>query len=365
MRIALEARALSRPASGIKTYVQGLRAALLRVAADNQYEVLDQGSPLEALWPLWLNTTVPKWLREVTPDVVHFTKAAIPRRKQYPTVVTIYDVIPLLFPQSQKLLPRLLWPKVLHHAATTADHILTISEASKTDIVRLLNVAPEKITVTKLAVSSSPSPKLGLPAELEGEGRVRYEGQTPYILFLGTIEPRKNVPALVRAFVRIAHDIPHALVIAGRAYKGSEEVREEIRKGNLENRVEIRDFVSQEELPALYAGAALFVLPSIYEGWGFPAQEAMAAGVPVIVSTGGSLPEVVGAAGEIVPFIVDTVAERTHDEAFEAALADRMRAVLTDSAQQVRMREAGFLQVQKFSWDDVAKKTLDVYHRVV
>jgi glycosyltransferase involved in cell wall biosynthesis len=305
------------------------------------------------LVPLWLNTTVPRWLNEVRPDVVHFTKVAVPRRKQYPTVANIHDVIPLLFPESQKLLPRISWPATLRHTARSADHILTISEASKRDIVEYLQVAPEKVTATPLAINHS----LNFAV-------TRTAATTPYIFFVGTIEPRKNVPALVRAFAKIAAAVPHRLLIAGRPYKGIEEVRAAIAQSGVPQRIEVRSFVPKEELNALYANADLFVWPSLYEGWGFPPQEAMASGTPVIVSNGGSLPEVVGDAGEVVSFTVDTVAARTHDEAFEAALAERMLAVLTDPGKQSRMREAGIKQAQKNSWAEVARATLAVYEKV-
>lgn len=355
MKIALEARALSRPASGVKTYVHHLVQALGHAGQDNEYDILDHGPRHEALWPLWLNTTVPRWLAAQTPDIVHFTKAAIPQRKQFPTVVTIYDVIPVLFPESQKTFARLIWPRVLHHAAYTADHIITISEASKRDIVEQLQISADKITVTPLAVNRVTSRQL----------RVTSRDIKPYILFLGTIEPRKNVPALVRAFAKIAKDVPHRLAIAGRQYKGMEDVRNVLRTSGVMDRVDIRDFVPQEELHALYANADLFVWPSIYEGWGFPPQEAMAAGVPVIVSNGGSLPEVVGAAGIVVPFTAESIGARTHDEYFEAALADHMRAVLTSPEKQAHMRELGLEQIKRNSWEEVARVTLEVYHRVV
>ena len=353
MRIAIEARSLARPASGITTYVRELLAALRETEPAYTYEVLATGPSSEVLLPLWLNTAVPHWLSTIKPEVVHFTKAALPRRKMYPTVVTMYDVIPLLFPESQKSLPRLLWPATLRHAARQADHILTISEASKRDIIDHLQVAPEKVTATPLAVDSK--------LKMKNEKLIDPTIPTPYILFVGTIEPRKNVPALIRAYSKIAPAVPHRLIIAGRPYKGLDEVEEACRRSGVADRIELRNFVPAEDLPSLYANADLFVWPSIYEGWGFPPQEAMAAGVPVIVSNGGSLPEVVGEAGEVVSFTVSTVPERIHDEAFEDAWADRMRVVLSDKEKQRHMREAGLTQAQKNTWAGVAQTTLAAY----
>lgn len=355
MRIAFEARALNRPASGIRTYVRHLLDAL---AANSEISLktLDKGFGADALWPWWLNTSVPHWLDVVKPDLVHFTKAAVPRRKQYPTVVTIYDVIPLLYPESQKFLPRLLWPATLRHAARSADHIITISQASKKDIVERLQVAPERVTVTPLAVETK---------FIWRNSKLAVDWQAPYILYLGTIEPRKNIPALVRAFAQIAGDIPHQLVIAGRHYKAADRIYKVARDIKISERVKLLKFVPEQDLPRLYANAALFVLPSIYEGWGFPAQQAMAAGVPVIVSNGGSLPEVVGDAGEVVAFAVDNIPDRPEDAVFTTALADRIKAILTNPAKQAKMRQRGLARVRNNDWETVARITLEVYRRVI
>jgi glycosyltransferase involved in cell wall biosynthesis len=355
MNIAIEARSLSRPASGITTYARELTAALKAVGSPHQFSILDNGPTSELIVPLWLETTVPRWLQSVKPNVVHFTKPMVPHRKHYPTVITIHDVIPLLFPESQKFLPRLFWPTTLRHAARTADHIIAVSEASKKDIREQLQIDPDKITVIYEAVPANSRKAIARKSSGVNES---------YILFLGTIEPRKNVPLLIRAFARIAKDIAHQLVIAGRAYKGIDEVHEEIRKSGVAERIQVKDFVPAEELPALYANADLFVWPSIYEGWGFPPQEAMAAGVPVIVSNGGSLAEVVGTAGEVVSFTVSTISERAHDEVFEVALADRMKSVILNPTKQEQMRDAGLHQIQTHSWPAAAHATLKVYEQV-
>ena len=123
-------------------------------------------------------------------------------------------------------------------------------------------------------------------------------------------------------------------------------------------------FVPDEDLPALYAGADLFVWPSAYEGWGLPPMEAMASGVPVIVSNGGALPEVVGSAGEIVPFSEEKLPERMWDMPFEEALAARMLAVLEDEKKRRAMIQLGSERVKQFSWRSVAEKTFEVYKKV-
>lgn len=354
MKLALEARALSSPGGGVKTYVENL-IAQLKQQPDIDLNIINGPRELLRIVP-WLERKVPKQLKQIRPDIVHFTKAAIPHKHQFPTLVTIYDIIPILFPQSQRLAARIYWPQALNHAARVSDHIITISEASKQDIIKHLHVPPEKITVTPLAVDFQ---RFFPPV-------VKAPAKTPYILFVGTIEPRKNVPALIRAYAKIADELPHQLIIAGRAYKGLAEVNTAIAETKLQHRVQLLDFVSAENLPMLYQKAELFVWPSIYEGWGFPPQEAMAAGVPVIVSNGGSLPEVVGQAGIVVSFThTKKLADRLDDEGFESTLAARMREVLADKEKQAKMRDLGLQRINEFSWEKVATITVEVYKKLL
>jgi glycosyltransferase involved in cell wall biosynthesis len=185
----------------------------------------------------------------------------------------------------------------------------------------------------------------------------------PYILFLATRDMRKNIAALLRAFADIRQDFPHTLVIAGKQALRHDKSEELAIKLGLQARVKWLDFVPFEHVPALYSGADLFVWPSVYEGWGMPVLEAMACGVPVIVSDGGALPEVAGQAAEIVPFSTDDLVDRFSDKQFIHLLTERMRAVLSDLAKQQAMREAGMRQAHSFSWDTVATSTWEVYKK--
>lgn len=380
MKIVMEARALSAKGGGVKTYVKELVTHLLALPGLKTTVILDRPQartevaagheevlPLwhEAWLPWWLSRTVGSRIADIQPDVVHYTKAAVPRHIIKPTVVTIYDVIPLLYPSSQTWLRRMYWPAALTQAAQRSHHILTISEASKADIVKYLHVPPEKVTVTPLAADTKRyRPDISAAEKMRVKAKLSLRG--PYILFVATRDERKNVGSLIRAFVKIASHIPQDLVIAGKpALKQDASVQvarhlpEEVRK-----RIRFLDFVDYADLPALYAGADLFVWPSVYEGWGFPPQEAMASGVPVVVSNGGPLPEVVGQAGEIVPFTAERLADRTHDQGFIAALSEKMGSVLHDAPRRAQMRAAGLAQAKKFTWDDVARKTLEVYKKV-
>ncbi|PIT98238.1 MAG: hypothetical protein COT71_01700 [Candidatus Andersenbacteria bacterium CG10_big_fil_rev_8_21_14_0_10_54_11] len=356
MKVAIEARALAASGGGVRRYAEELVRHLAELPGQDTFEVLREGPAHEALLSWWMNVTLPQRMASLAPDVVHFTKSAIPRRKIAPTVVTIYDVIPLLFPESQRLSRRWYWPRALRQAAQESDHIVTISEASRRDIAEHLQVAEAKITVTPLAVDT----KRFQPQTATDFVR-KMSGGDPYVLYVGRIDVRKNVPILVRAYAHIAGSVPHRLVIAGPVYNDT-TVAAAIRTSGVSERVTRLPYVPEGELAALYANADLFVWPSIYEGWGFPPQEAMACGTPVIVSDGGPLPEVVGEAGVVVPFTAP-LRERTADTDFEQRLTAAMEEVLADEAKRAAMRRAGLVRAQQFSWQQVAEQTLVVYRR--
>lgn len=377
MKIAIEARALSAQGGGVKNYTYELIRHLVKLKDIELSVIYDDAKNVgtfsgqldevtvsrrsDFLLGWWLSNKVPRKLRNIKSDLVHFTKAAVSSKRIMPTVVTIYDVIPLLFPKSQKLTRRFYWPRALKNAVMKSDHIITISDASKRDIVEYLGAPAEKITVTKLPVDTARFS----PVDNTDEAMNKYGIKKPYVLFVGTLEPRKNVPSLIRAFSRVAGEIPHSLVIAGRKDKDYEAIVRQIKMSGIEKRVNVIDFVDSKDLPAIYSAADLLVWPSVYEGWGWPPQEAMACGTPVVVSDGGALPEVVDEAGEIVEFSVDDISSRAKDDDFEMRLSETIKKVLGDEALKKEMRRKGLARVQMRSWEDVAGETREVYSRVI
>ncbi|MBI3251424.1 MAG: glycosyltransferase family 4 protein [Candidatus Andersenbacteria bacterium] len=379
MNVAIEAKAVGMSGGGVKTYVVNLVHGLLE--SGRMKATLFYDSPLslgtfpgaeEEALPLWHKAFLRFWLarqmsgrlKDINPDVVHYTKADVPGRLMWPSVVTIYDVIPLLLPKTQAIGPRLYWPGALKRAAG-AHHILTISETSKNDIMRLLGVSSEKITVTPLAPDTARFHK-NIPQPEIARARQQLRLSSPYILFVATRDMRKNVSALVRAFASISNSIPHYLVLAGKAALKTDASREIVSRlpAGIRNKILFVDFVSDALLPPLYAGADMFVWPSIYEGWAFPVQEAMACGVPVIVSNGGALPEVVGQAGLVIPFSTAVLRDRLADDGFERKLADSMGRLAHNTRLRLALKQSGFERVKRFSWDSVIQKTLDVYEKV-
>ncbi|HSX24381.1 MAG TPA: glycosyltransferase family 1 protein [Candidatus Andersenbacteria bacterium] len=361
MNVIIEARALRAKSGGVTSYVSHLLKHLRNIE-NITLDVIDGSKsssvPLksELLLPYWMNYKVQSYIAKKKPSLVHFTKAAIPRKKTAPTVVTIYDIIPIFLPETQSFFRRVYWPSALRHAATHADRIITISEKSKIDIMNVSGISADKIVVTPLAIDTnhfSPNQSSNFSSMHD-----------PYILFVGTWDERKNIKALIKAFELIADKIPHQLIIAGRPAHKDDGSRQAAQKSNYNNRITFREYVPYEELPDLYRNADIFVWPSIYEGWGFPPQEAMACGTPVIVSNGGSLPEVVKDCGIVVPFSSDNLHDRTNDFEFIQRLSDEMLNLILNEALKQQYRDKGIIQASRITWTGVAEKTFNVYKEI-
>jgi len=207
-------------------------------------------------------------------------------------------------------------------------------------------VPAECIVVTPLAADERFRPQSSERVEAVRE---KYGIDKPYILFAGTIEPRKNLVTLLRAFAPLTKDFPHLLVLAGARGWFSEPVFAEVERLGLKERVAFTEYVPEEDLPALMSGADVFVYPSLGEGFGLPPLEAMACGTPVICSNAPALPEVVG---EDAITVLPTEVE---------AWTEAMRQVLSDADMRAKLREKGLKRAQKFSWERTAQLTLKAF----
>ncbi len=366
--IALEVRALSGPAGGVVRYIRGLLGGLL--ALDSRLALLllcDHPRGLKdstrvrgiavppsqtALRLWWDGVALPNAVRRTRASLLHLTKpSGTPFKRGLPPVVTtVYDVIPLDHPETQTVVQRVYWSIQLPLAVRTATHILTISEFSKRRISERFGVPPEHITVTYPGIAGVFSP----PAEAAVASLRALLGlDRPYVLTVGTIEPRKNVDVLLRAFARIARTVPHELVIAGRWGWKVRAVEEAARDPRLHGRVRFLGPVAASDLPVLYGGAEVFVSLSRAEGFGFPPLEAMACGCPVMVSDSGSSPETVGVSGTLV----------SPDD--EEHVAGTLLGMLGNSTQKEHARKAGIAQAQRFTWEKTATRTLSVYRELL
>ena len=278
-------------------------------------------------------------------DVYHFPNFIRPPLTKGKSVVTIHDIAFIRYPQT--LEPRNLQylTAQIKQTGQNSDRIIAVSEFTAREIHELLDVPRERI----VAIHEGLPDGFAQPAKpVVDEARRRLRLERPYLLMVGTMEPRKNMAFLVEVFEKLS-DFDGDLVIAGRYGWKYEPILKRIVHSPRANRIRHLEYVDERFLPALYAGAELFVFPSLYEGFGFPPLEAMACGTPVLSSTGGSLPEVLGDAAEFVP--------EYHSDAW----VGKARKLLSDKARRTELIRRGAELVKKYSWDETAKKTWDVY----
>lgn len=266
-----------------------------------------------------------------------------------PTVLTVHDLIFRHLPEHHKRLNRWYLNATLPLYCRRASHIIAVSEATRQDLIASYGVAPEKVTV--ILEAADPQFKPQSPERLAAV-RARYQLPETYILFVGTVEPRKNLLRLLRAWepLYLAGDAP-PLVIVGKRGWLAEDFYAALGVSPAREGVRFTGYVADEDLPALYSGASLFAFPSLYEGFGLPPLEAMACGTAVLCSNTSSLPEVVGdAALTLNPTDVE-------------ALREGLRRLLADADLREDMRERGIQRAAGFSWERAAAETYQLYQR--
>lgn len=372
MRIGLDATALPPQPVGAGNYMIQLVRALSAVNADDQLVVfvqsrgwelfaLPEGRPVE--WQivkdrnpgsrlLWEQTQLTKLVQKINIDLLHSLHYTRPFQLPCASVVTFHDMTFFLYPQLHTRARRVFFPTAMKISARRADAIISVSESTRKDAIRLLGIDPDRIITAHLGVDPSFQPiedtvQLSQIAE-------KYGLPDHFILYVGTIEPRKNLPLLIKAYRQlVAQGTEYKLVLAGNYGWMYEEVLTLIEDLDLSELIYLPGYVSQSELPLVYNLAELFVYPTIYEGFGLPVLEAMACGVPVITSRIASLPEIVADAGILIP--VDDI----------EALSEAMRQVLLDDVLKQKLIHDGLLQAKKFSWERTAELTWKVYLQVL
>lgn len=299
---------------------------------------------------LWPNFILPDRAAAEGFDLIHCTTPyGTFRKTKYKKIITICDVTPVLFPETHGRMNvwhhRFILPSILKEA----DHIITISEASKRDIIRCYKISEEKITVTLLAAGREFQPA---PPGITDDAVANLP--RPYILNVGTLEPRKNLEGLIRAFASARQKgLPHKLVITGARGWGKSPLTDLIRDSALENAIIFTGFIDDNDLPHLYKGADFFVYPSLYEGFGLPILEAMGCGTPVITSNLSSMPEVAGDAALLV------------DPRSESELSTAMLQLAGDEKRRNSMREMGIIRAAGFGWERTVGETWQVYERLL
>ena len=279
-------------------------------------------------------------------DLFHSPHYVLPLALSGPAVVTVHDLIHMLFPRTAVHAPyaRL----VIGAACRRAKRVITVSETTARDLREHAGVADEKIRVVPNGVTRDFRP---LPADDVDRGLAALGVRKPYVLFVGNCLPHKNVETLIRAWNRLPEPRP-SLVLCGKGFTANAAVNQALAEASGRERIRLIDRVATGPLVTLYNGASMLATTSLYEGFCFPVVEAFACGVPVLASDGGAIPEVAGGAALLVsPRRVDTIAAE-------------MYRLFTDQELRKGLVERGFSRAARFSWVEAAKKTLSIYEEV-
>lgn len=356
-RVAIDLSVIRKTKTGTTIYVTNLVDAIRKLEPSDIEFITFMGPPpvrfkniftkfVNALLEIyWLHIRLPYLAKKANIDLVHFPANIISIWRPFKTVVTIYDTSFLRFPD----LYDGLWGSYIRlfarYAAHHSDKILTVSEASANDIARFYNVDVHKITVTGS----------GFQEKKTEDERVAPPLPKPFILYVGAIEPLKNLVRFVDAFAEALPYIPSdmKLLLVGPFGRDTRRVRQEIERKQLLGKVLLTGYVNRTVLEAYYSNAQLFALPSLNEGFGIPLLEAMHHGVPIVASNRGSIPEVVGDAAILFdPF----------------SISDIKKAIvqgLTNEDLRGHMIQNGYQRIKKFSWEMVAKTTLQAYREAL
>lgn len=288
----------------------------------------------------------------LVPDATlfHATEHLLMPLRGVKAVLTVHDLIYKLFPQHHKRLNYWFLNAAMPIFVRQADAIIAISETTKRDLILHYKTPPEKITVIYEAAAPHFTPST--PQQIAAVCQ-RYTLPEKYLLVVGTIEPRKNYTRLLDAMLEVRKDQPdlHLVVVGNKGWL-YEPFFQRIEDLNARQWVIFPGYVSDDALPAIYAGATALVMPSVYEGFGLPILEAMACGTPVISSHAASLPELGGTAAQYF------------DPADTGSMSEAIQSVLADESLRQAMRQAGFQQAALFSWDRAARETIAVYNRL-
>ncbi len=296
---------------------------------------------------LWEQVLQPWAVHRAGVDLLHGPAFVGPLASACPLVITVHDLSFIFYPQGFRTLNRSYLQLLTRLSARRARRVIAVSHSTKRDLIQHYGLLPDKVDVIHNGVDASFRP---LSADQVAAFRTRAGLPDRFVLFVGTLEPRKNVARLIEAYARLPKERPPLMLVGGKGWL-YDDIFARVEALDLSDEVCFVGYVPAEDLPCWYNAAELFVYPSLYEGFGLPPLEAMACGTAVITSTASSLPEVVGEAGLLV------------DPAEPAALATAMEQVLSDRELRETMRAAGRVRAQDFSWQKTARCTVNSYQR--
>ena len=368
MRIVFDGTTLTPGRTGVGYYTEHLLQHLAREVVNTGDEiVVVSNKPIDTQAPLpphvrvhdghrfpirigWMQLRAQRALEALQPDVAHFTNGMIPIGSPVATVVTVHDMSLRLYPNCHPVRRLLLNRPLMHVAIRQASSIVTVSNSARRDLLRLHGVAPDRVAVVHEA--ASPAFRPIADREWLENVRARYALPRQFMLYVGTIEPRKNLSRLMSAFADARKaGIPHHLVCVGPYGWSSRNLAGHIELLGIQDVVHFTGYVPFEHLPAIYNLGEFFAFPSLYEGFGLPVVEAMACGIPVLTSTTSSLGEIAGDAAETI------------DPADTDAIANAIVRLASDQDLRRDRAERGLRRARSFSWAQTARDMLAVYHR--
>ncbi len=373
MLVGIDAsRAVATCPTGTEIYSQRLTQALLALGSPHRFRLYLRSTPPAGTFPgadlrvipfprLWTHLRLSWEMARRPPDVLFVPAHVLPLVHPPASLVTVHDLGYLYFPEAHPWRQRLYLDFSTRWNARAAVHLLADSEATKADLVACYGTPLEKITVAYPGRDETLTPVRDTAAVEAVKAHYGITGD--YFLYLGTLQPRKNLSRLIAAFAHLtahpppshqspSHPIPQ-LVLAGKRGWLYEDLFARVRRADLEGRVLFPGYIPDENKAALLSGALAFIFPSLYEGFGLPVLEAQACGCPVIASATSSLPEVAGDAALLV------------DPGDTDAIAAAMQRVAADPGLRETLTERGFANVRRFSWTACAQSVLSVIEQSV
>lgn len=373
MRIGIDARLYRKSTGGIGRYTRGLLRELANIDRENEYVVFltppdkkEYSRPGENFrevvvdiehYSLAEQKEFGRIIDREKLDLIHYTNFNHPIFCRTPFVVTIHDLIMSLFPVGRKQrnpLRKLAYDYVMKHAAQKARQVIVPSVTSKEDVVKMLKAPAEKVTVTYEAVDDEYSWRTN--EKIRSEILAHYKIEKPYLLFVSQWRPHKGIGPLLEAYeiLRENYEDDVELVLCGKINQDFPEIIERVKAIQEKwGGIITPGFVPEEDMPALYAAACVFVLPSLYEGFGLPQLEAMTAGVPVATSNTSCMPEVLQDAAEYFD------PRDSHD------IARALDKLINDESRRKELVQLGHEQVKKYSWKKMAEETKSIYESIL
>jgi glycosyltransferase involved in cell wall biosynthesis len=369
MRIAFDGTTLTPGRTGVGYYTEHLLHHLAReVETTGDELVVVSNQPIDTTHPLprhvtvherhrfplriaWMQMLAGRVLDDVRADVAHFTNGMVPLGTGAARVVTIHDMSLKLYPECHPLRRRVINRPLISVAARVADAVVAVSNSARDDLLRFHRIPADRVSVVHEA--AGPDFRPIRDRVMRARIRLRYGLPERFVLYVGAIEPRKNLPRLVEAFAQARRQgIAHELVCVGPYGWSSRDLYDHVDRLGLRRVVHFTGYVPAEDLPVIYSLSEFFVFPSIYEGFGLPVIEAMACGTPVITSKTSSLLEIAADAAE------------TTDPYDAEALAAALVTLATSADRRCELAARGVERARQFSWTRTAKEMLALYHRV-